>query len=197
MERNTLVEKITTDYERSLVIPKDKNSKPFLLCPVGVVGAGKSTVTRPLSEMFSLVRISTDEIRQLFISTKETYEEDWVYEITQKLIKKYIALGYGIAIDANCANKRPLIEELSKHYALPIIWVFVNPPEEFVVTKLKKYPHGTLFKDVDEALGCYYRSKDALVTKGIPFVYTFDTSRDDIVDQVKEAYELIISFLHP
>ena len=51
------------DIEKNIVIPEPKGEK-FLLCPVGIIGAGKTTVVKPLAEKLGLVRISNDEIRK-------------------------------------------------------------------------------------------------------------------------------------
>ena len=40
-----------------------KANQELILCPVGLVGAGKTTVLKPISKILNLVRVSSDEIR--------------------------------------------------------------------------------------------------------------------------------------
>ncbi|MDE1944098.1 MAG: hypothetical protein KGH97_01205 [Patescibacteria group bacterium] len=49
------------------MLPELANRLPrqVFLAPVGRVGAGKTTVVKPLAERLGLVRISSDEIRKL------------------------------------------------------------------------------------------------------------------------------------
>ena len=67
----------------------------------------------------------------------------------------------------------------------------VNPSEEFILNKLRTYNHTWLFKDADEAIANYYWRKLLHEHLSMPFVYTFDTSRDDLPHQIEEAIEKI------
>ena len=58
-------EEVRAEYEASLKIPRNKPKKQFFVLPVGLVGAGKTTVMKPLAEKLSLLRISGDEIRKI------------------------------------------------------------------------------------------------------------------------------------
>ncbi len=56
-------------YTSFLKIPEKKPLKQILLCPVGLVGAGKTTVLKPMAEKLNLIRVSTDELREMLKKT--------------------------------------------------------------------------------------------------------------------------------
>lgn len=58
-----ILEKGAREYEESLVIPTTKSCPQWMLMPVGLVGAGKTTVVKPLARRLGLIRMSTDEVR--------------------------------------------------------------------------------------------------------------------------------------
>jgi predicted kinase len=175
-------------------IPKEKPAKQFLLCPVGLVGAGKSTVVIPLSEKLNLVRISHDEIRKIL--KEKGFNYDRSKEIAIEVISDFLKDGYSVAIDANCGSKETFntIKKLEKENCLKVVWIHINPPEEFIVNKLKNFNHSWLFGGGDEAVAGYYKYKDKYgdgTDLGIPFLYTFDTSNSNIQEQIEEAYKSI------
>lgn len=183
-------DEVAKEYEQTIAIPEQKG-KQFFLCPVGLVGAGKTTVLKPLAEKFGLVRISTDEIRKMLKERGYGYKA--AESIALAVGEKYARQGYGIAIDADCArpDKKLEIEEVAKKLNVPLIWIHINPPEEFIINKLKNYPHTWLFKDAEHALQNYYARKPLHEKLDFDFTYTFDTSRSDIGKQIDEAAEKI------
>ena len=90
---------IRQEYEKQIVLPTaDKIPvKQFFLCPVGLVGAGKSTVVKALSEMLSLVRISSDEVRKFLKEEPHRYEQ--LMEIIRPLAKKLAEQGYSLTFE--------------------------------------------------------------------------------------------------
>ncbi len=184
--------KITEAYEKTLQIPKNKLEKQIMICPVGTVGSGKTTVIKPLSGKLSLLRISTDEIRKLL--KENGYGYDNVRKLAYALAEKYISKGFSVAMDGNCSSDeaQEKINQIKDKYDIKVFWVHINTPEEFILNKLKSYKHTWLFKNADEAIENYRISK-AKHHKHInfPFVYTFDTSRDNLDEQIKEAVAVI------
>lgn len=78
---------IIKKYEETLEIPDTKPEKQIMVCPVGVVASGKTTVIKPLSKKLSLLRISTDEIRKLL--KENGYSYDSVKDLAFDLADKY------------------------------------------------------------------------------------------------------------
>ncbi len=181
-------------YEDGLVLSHIKPAKVFLLCPVGVVGAGKTTVLKPLAEKLHLVRVSADEIRNLLHQREFNYNraKELAFEITKELL----AEGYAVAVDANCGTEESIekIKKFQKEHGMPVVWVHIDTPEDFIVSKLRNYPHDWLFKNGDEAVKAYFKYKETFgdfKNLDLPYAYTFDTSRPDIDEQIDEAAEVI------
>ncbi len=179
-------------FEKTLIIPEQPQRKQFILCPAGLVGAGKTTVTKPLAERLSLVRISGDEIRKTLKEHGLSYEG--LIRIGSELMRKYLSQGYSTALDSDAMSPRSkvVIDNAEQEFGALPVWIHVNPPEEFILNKLRTYKHTWLFKDGEEAVANYMRRKNLHENlEGMPFVYTFDTSRDDLENQIDEAAELI------
>ena len=126
------MKKIISLYEKTLNIPKKKAKKQFLVCPIGLVGAGKTTVVKPLSEKMSLLRVSSDEIRELLKERGFNYGR--VKEMAANIVKKYTQKGFSIAIDADCVTKdsQEYINKIANQAKIKIFWIHINPPEEFI-----------------------------------------------------------------
>lgn len=183
-------ENISQLYEKQLELPSGKPMHQILLCPVGLVGSGKTTVVKPLSKALSLLRISSDEIRKILKENGFNYVR--TREIAKNLIGKYLKQGFSVAIDADCAGSSyELINEISRNPQIKVIWIHINPPESFILNKLRNYKHTWLFENADDAIHCYQERKPLHEHLDMPFLYTFDTSRDNLDEQVKEAIELI------
>ncbi|MEK7505760.1 MAG: AAA family ATPase [Patescibacteria group bacterium] len=187
-----ILEEVSREYEESLVIPAIKSSPQWMLMPVGLVGSGKTTVVKPLTERFGLVRMSTDEVRQKLIERGYSYEG--CRDIIHELSKKYLDLGYSLAIDANTGSRAGIEynEKTAKVFPnVRQIFIYVNPPEEFIVNKLKNYKHTWLFSDGEHAVQHFYENKRSFSQPNLPFVYEFDTSRNDLTIQIDEAVIVI------
>lgn len=181
-------------YKKRLKLPEAKPKKQFLLCPVGLVGSGKSTVLKPLAEKLNAVRVSVDEIRQTLKESGFNYNQarNIAYEIIQELLDS----GQSVAVDGNCGSEDALkkIEQLKMKPEKRIVWIRVNPPEEFIINKLKNFKHTWLFDDGDEAVRGFYKYKEKygdFSDLRLPYAYTFDTSKDDLGEQINEALKII------
>lgn len=187
-----VLDELMKEYEKTLIIPDRKPSPQWMLMPVGLVGAGKTTVVKPLVEHFGLVRISTDEIRKQLKLRGYTYEG--AREMTHELQKKYLELGYSVAIDANTGSPHGIEFNKKTKEAFPQVrqvFIHINPPEEFIVNKLKNYRHTWLFKDGEHAVERFNFHKKNFTLPDLPFVYTFDPSRGDFQNQLKEGVTAI------
>ncbi len=171
------------------VIPQ----KQFFLCPVGLVGAGKSTVLVPLVKEFELVRVSTDEVRKILKERGLSYSR--MLDICDPLVKEIARAGYSIAFDADCGSPtlKSAIEEIALETGARTIWIHINPPESFIVHKLKTYNHTWLFKNGNEAVDNYFQQKEQREKEAIHFDFlaTVDTSRTNVPEQITEVAKLI------
>lgn len=184
-------ERIMRQYEATLKIPKIKSKKPILICSIGLVGAGKTTVLRPLSKKLSLIRISTDEIRKML--KERGYDYNRSKELAIRLVEKYIRRGYGAAIDADCISEesQKYIRALKSKYKIKVFWVHINPPEKFIINKLKSYKHTWLFRDVKQAIANYKKRKSLHKNLKLQFIYEFDPPRTDLAEQIRAAAKII------
>jgi len=125
---------VREEYKSTLVLPKEDAipARQFFLCPVGLVGAGKSTVIKPLSERLSLVRISSDEIRKMLKERGAGYDQ--LLEVVGPLAEELAAQGFSLAFDGDCGNPKTkeMITELVDKVDAKVLWIHVNPPEEFI-----------------------------------------------------------------
>lgn len=179
---------ISDQYEHLLSIPSSKRTPQIILCPVGLIGAGKTTVTKILSEKLSLLRIRRDDIRELLKEHGYTYGE--VDALTKQLVIKYIHEGYSIALDGDCAG--PQLKAFTKEVkGIKLIWIHINPPEEFILKHIDKIEPSLLFKDSTMKRAAYFERKPLHEHLDMPFVYTFDTSKPNMDEQIEEAVQII------
>lgn len=117
-----------------------------------------------------------------------------MHELAFQLIHKYTDQeGYSIAIDANCADPKILnrISSLAHKLRAKIIWIHINPPENFILNKLRTHKHSWLFKDENQAVENFFARKALHKIPKVNFAYTFDTSRADLDTQISEAAKVI------
>ncbi|MCF7835566.1 MAG: ATP-binding protein [Candidatus Marinimicrobia bacterium] len=184
-------EEIIKEYEKKLKFPKTNPEVQIMICPIGTVASGKTTIIKPLSKKLSLLKISTDEIRKLFKENGHGY--DSVKDLAYKLADKYIGKGFSIAVDADCNSNgaQEKIKKLQEKYKIKVFWIHIKPPEEFIINKLKSYKHTWLFRDANHAIENYKSSKEGHKNINFNFIYTFDTSRDDLDKQIEECIDVI------
>jgi shikimate kinase len=185
---DAVYQNIKATYLQQIVVPAHKPSKQYLLCPIGLVGAGKTTVVKPLAEKLSLVRISGDEVRKLFKESGYGYER--VYEFAFEIIRQFISEGFSICIDSDCAGK---IEQIKKEAAtknLTLVWIHINPPESFIINKLSNLTPNWL-GTAEEMVANYYERKPLHKDIALEYTAVFDTSLPDIRKQIESSVSII------
>jgi hypothetical protein len=177
-------------YLKTLEIPDEKRTPQILLCPIGLVGAGKTTVMKPLCERLRLVRISTDNIRMLLRARGFNYVPTPL--IAKGIVEQYLTEGYGVGLDMDCVGSvKSFVEETTKATPIRVVWIHINPPKSYILNKFHHLKYGLLLKDEADAIACYERRKPLHAHLEMPFVYTFDPSRDDLSAQIEEAAGMI------
>lgn len=183
---NSKLKEIAKKYEEQIKTPKSKIKKQLILCPVGLVGAGKTTVVKPISKKLDLVRISSDEIRKILKQGGFNYIR--TIEIAKIVTLKFLNQGHSIAIDGDCVSPeiQEYFNELGYKRKIIIIWIHIKPTEKFIINKLKNYKHTWLFKSVVDAIDNYKRRKSLhkKYLSAISFYYKFDTSKDNLDQQI-------------
>lgn len=185
------IDTIEKEYRSQIAVPEHQPSVQYLLCPVGLVGAGKTTVVKPLAERLGLVRISSDEIRKLL--WEHGYGYEMMMDIAVRIAMEFLRQGFSLVLDADCAGEkgRKIIDRAVEEFGVRVQWIHINPPEEFIINKLTNYPHTWLFRDADEAIANYRARKPLHEKLDMPFTYVFDTSAPDLDRQIDEGARAI------
>ncbi len=189
-----IYQQVKVAYVKTLLIPEHKSEKQFFLCPVGYIGAGKSTILDLLCQHFDFVRLSGDEIRRLL--RERGYGKAGLGEpqrMLDEVVEKFASKGYNIAFDSNCGSVRAkeAIETRAKRLGAKTFWIHINPPEKFILEKLKNFKHSWLFRDADHAISRYYYHKAHTPHAEFHFLFTFDTSKSDVPKQTERCISLI------
>lgn len=193
------IQEVEAEFINSLKIPEKKPAAQFFFCPVGLVGAGKTTVTKPISEKFGLLRLSSDELRMVLKENGFGYGPG--KEIGFRIANEYARKGFSVAFDMDCGNPVTvkLVKGLSDELHAKIVWVHINTPEEYIFQKFRNHPPSWLADNPQIMIDNYnaQKKKRAEENKDVhfDFLYTFDTSRPDIEKQINECEEKMSEFL--
>lgn len=193
MQPTKTLEEIKQIFRDSIVVPNTRPTQQIFFCPVGLVGSGKSTIVKPISEQLGLVRISSDELREMLKNNGHTY--DSVKQIGTQIIESFARRGLSIAFDMDCGN--PLVKEqaeiLAKELGAKLVFVHVTTPEEYIFEKFRKHPPTWLADNPQIMIDNYLAQKAKRLEEGtsFDFLYTFDTSKPDLPQQIQECVDRI------
>lgn len=195
------VEKFGNEYikqidERSSADALRPTSRKFFICPVGVVGSGKTTFLRALEPKLHFVRVSGDEIRELLHS--HSADPGIAWQVGAYVVDHYVQRSLNIAHDTDCATEatRENISKLANNEGYQLFWVHVVAPESFILNKLRKHEPSYLFRNSDEAIARY--NERMVLHRNLPdidYLANVDTSRADLDDQVHHVAEQITNRL--
>ncbi len=191
------LEDIEKDFKLSIEIPKHIPKKQFFFCPVGLVGAGKTTVTKPISERLNLLRLSSDELRKIL--KNNGYDYSSVKKTSLKIAEEFAKKGFGISFDMDCGNPevKKFVEDLAEELRAKIVWVHINTPEEHIFEKFRKHSPSWLADNSQTMIDNYYSQKEKRMKENTQFNYlfTFDTSKPDIEKQIDNCIGKIENLL--
>lgn len=177
METLQEIAKLKELYEKTLEIKKSKLKKQIILCPVGHIASGKTTVVKPVASELGLIRLSTDELRVL---ARDNNLGEHTHVVVGELFREYLKKGFSIACDFDCSSlgRRDLIEAEAVLYNAPIIFIKINPPHSWIIHKIKsmKYFKSGLFKNVTVGLSEIKRSFKERKLPNLKYAWVFDTS---------------------
>ncbi len=179
-------ERIFKETEEELVFPDKKPDGVFFVAIVGLIGTGKTTIMKEISQRLGLLRICTDDVRwRLF---RQGFNFERTREIAGKLAFKYADEGYSIGFDSDAAGAFVLknIDNILLQVPGPIVWLHVTAPEEIILERLDESNTDREYRG-EEAISHYHRRKALHENLTMPFLYEFDTSRDDLGVQLDEA----------
>ena len=185
-------EEIVEEYCSSLSIPNKNPDKQYIVCLVGQICSGKTTIATYLENELDLLRISTDDLRFLFKENGYGYE--YVYESFDAIIRENVEAGYSLVLDANCGSehRRGWLEELSSSKEIDLIWVHAHPPESFILDALKQRDKKWLHKTFEHAYENYIQQKEASDHTEIVFDGEIDISKVDSGAQLESLKGIIL-----
>lgn len=192
---DTKLEKILALYEKTLLFPEVKPKHQFLLCAVGLVGSGKTTVMKPLSEKLDLIRMAGDEIRKVL--SDNGYNQKRLADLSLLFNHKFLKLGYSIAVDSDCVKEgvKNDAAALGNQYNARVIFIHINPPEQFIINKLSSikeaWPWLLEESSNQSLLEEYHSRKELHANLNIPFLCEIDTSASNFESQLENAADLI------
>lgn len=193
---NKSLEDVENNFKSSIKIPKSIPKKQFFFCPIGLVGAGKTTITKPISERFGLIRLSSDELRKIL--KENGYDYSSIKKIGFKLAYEFADTGFSISFDMDCGNPetKNFVEDLAQERQAKIVWVHVDTPEEYIFEKFRKHPPSWLADNPEIMINNYYAQKETRIKENTKFdyIFTFDTSKPDLVQQIDDCISKIALF---
>ena len=174
----------------------DARSPRFLICPMGLVGSGKSTCLTQILKCLPMkvVRVSTDELRRFVIQSGSTPCKREIDAAYLRLVRHLLSYGYPVACDSNCFRLREPISSLASEMGIKAFWFKVNPPEEYIVKKLRAFEHSWLFRDSDHAVERFYHHKNKNPTPwhSVSEPFSLDPSREDLFQQVSRMCDALL-----
>jgi hypothetical protein len=184
------IAKIREMFLRTVEVPQEKRKPQILLCPVGIVGSGKTTVMKPLCTRLGLIRISLNKIRMLLKAGGFNYTQ--TLSIAHGVVGQFLQDGYSIGLDVDCVGSmKQFIDEQEKTFHVNVVWIHINPPEAFILKKFHRLGYGMLFNNEKEAVANYERRKPLHAKLDMPFAYVLDPSQGDLEQQLEYAAQTI------
>lgn len=193
MEKQLSLPEVENLFKSSIEIPENVPKKQFFFCPVGLVGAGKTTITKPISERLGLVRLSTDELRKLL--KENGYDYSPIKQIGLTLAQEFAQKGFSVAFDMDCGNPevKEFVEKLAEKLQIKVIYVHIDTPKEYIFEKFRRHPPSWLASNPEDMINNYYAQKEKRDKENTSFNYlfTFDTSRPDLEKQIDDCIKKI------
>lgn len=181
---------IQQEYKDRLFIPPVQPTRQCLVCPVGLIGSGKTTVITPIAQELNLVRVSTDEYRILLKQNGLGYES--VKSFIISVYKELLEQGHSIAIDANAGGQTnfDFITRAEQEFGVAVFWLNINTPETFAIEGLRKRQSPMVANNEDWVKNrANQKARMQTLNYGFDFFYEFDISRVDLSEQIRSSVE--------
>lgn len=192
------IAEIQDQYRKSLSIPSVKPPVQCLVCPVGLIGSGKTTVITPIAKQLNLVRVSNDEYRVLLKQNGHGYEtiKSFMNTVRIDLIKE----GYSLAIDANAGGQTSFnfITKTEKDFGAKVFWLRINTPDAYAEAGLRKRS-SPLVADNEDWIKNRENQKQRMQTlkHEFDFFCEFDISRDNLKEQIANCIQKLKAEIYP
>lgn len=193
-------QQIANQYYESLEKPALAQKTPkFCIMAIGLMRSGKTTTIKKICNHLPLVRFSVDEIRQALNAEGIDLNQEEVEAISVIVIKRLANEGYNIAFDTDMARpeKRQKLHDFMKT-KYKEFWIRVVAPENIIMNRLTEQRSELPWfsDDPGRALRVYEKRKEVHKQPGnldsIKYDYVFDTSKNNLDEQVADFVNLVI-----
>lgn len=184
------IEEIQQEFKDSLEIPTTKPTKKCLVCPVGLIGSGKTTVIKPIAKELNLVRVSNDEYRILLKQNGHGYEtiKSFLNLVRSELLNQ----GHSIAIDANAGGQTSFnfITRAREEFGVEVYWLNINTPDKYAEAGLRQR-NSPLATSSEDWIKNRAQQKQRMETLKYEFDFfcEFDISRADLRGQISSCIQ--------
>jgi len=183
---------IVAAYAQEIPVPKETFKKSVVICPVGLIGVGKTTTIKWLMKQLPLVYIRTDDIRKYLFA--HGYQIVRTKEISFHLLEYFVEQGHSVAIDADCIerDKRIEIERIAQRKETTVLYIHIVAPEETIIDRLLGRVSGAREYVGEEAL-LNYRQRKSLHEDidTVPVFYTVNTNTKNEREKTKQLRQLV------
>ena len=173
-----------------LVFPANKPVVQFLLCPIGLVGSGKTSVLHALQQHLDFVRVSTDDIRAIL--KRDGFNFQRTAELAMQIVVRCIEGGFSVALDADCARAgiSSFMEKFVADHNVKLAWIHIKTPESVILERLAGGVSDRTYVG-PQAISDYHRRKPLHDEFQVSFVYVFNETTLELSAQIPDAVKAI------
>lgn len=153
--KNTII----SEYMSQLtLVNKAISIEPTLYIFCGIPGSGKTTLSKHLEYKRKCIRISTDEIKLLFIQHNQKYSIRDLFFIQYMLVEKFLKSNYSVIADSNSDKEtyRQLLKSIAAKTNSNYKTIYCDVTLEVAISRMK------LRKQIKHARKNFFVSEDRL-----------------------------------
>lgn len=124
-----------------------KTKKPLIVAIVGLVGSGKSTVSRELAKHINATVVENDAIRIELRKNDESYDRVWA--IAENIAAEVVRLGGNVVLDSDFvdAKKRASLREKARSVGAVVVFVRTYCDFDVASKRIRENDPGEFFND--------------------------------------------------
>lgn len=180
---------LAAEFSAAVEIPKTPMEPQTVIAMIGLVGSGKTTISRGLCEKLPLVYLRTDDMRTFV--TQRGYDRTRIMDMAFELLIMFLKKGQSVILDADCVRFFHELTQASQEHAFHLIWLHVATQEQEILHRLRDDNEEREYKG-QQARDKYFERKAFHKEHPMTFLYQFNTDDKLLNDQINQAVELII-----
>jgi len=148
---------IQEEFLKSARVSGRKTNNPVVVAIVGVIGSGKSTVTKALKKKLGWTTISKDKIRVALREKGRGFTPETTDQIHYAMLGKVLRAGGNAILDSDFADKkkRKKLERFAKNFRAGVVYIRLICDRDIMIERIvhSRYnPKTDMFKNVVIAL---------------------------------------------